>query len=54
MSDEELRDFITKVEDMSSGCEARQQDAEKALHFLQQEAKDTFTDEFWERILLDM
>lgn len=54
MSDEELKDFITKVEDMLGGCEARREDAEEALHFLQQEAKDTFTDEFWKEILHDM
>ena len=54
MSNEELEDFITKAEDMLGSCEARRQDAEEALHFLQQEAKDTFTDEFWERLLIDM
>jgi len=54
MSDEELKAFIAEVEDMLGGCEARQQDAQETLRFLQREVKDTFTDEFWKQILLDM
>jgi len=54
MSDEELKNSITMFEDALSGCEARRQSAEGALDFLQQEAKDTFTDEFWKEILHDM
>ena len=53
MGDKELNDFITKVEHMLEGCDERRQEAEKALHFLQQEAKDTFTDEFWKSIMLN-
>lgn len=54
MSDKELKDFIAKVQDMLGDCEARRQDAEEALNFLQQEANNTFTDEFWKRILFDI
>lgn len=53
MSDEELDNSMTKAKDMLHRCEVRRQHAEEALCFLQQETKDTFTDEFWEPILND-
>jgi len=48
VSDEHLRHCIARLEKMLAGIETRWEDAEQTLHFLQQEAKDTFTDEFWE------
>ncbi len=53
MSDEELENSMTEAKDMLHRYEARRQDAEEALRFLQQETKDTFTGEFWGRIMSD-
>lgn len=53
MSDEELENSVTETKDMLHRLEARRRDAEEALRFLQQETEDTFTGEFWGRIMSD-
>ena len=53
MSDEELENSMTEAKDILHRYEARRQDTEEALGFLQQETKDTFTDELWGRIMSD-
>jgi len=53
MSDEELENSMTEAKDRLHRYDARRQDAEEALCFLQQETEDTFTDELWGRIMSD-